>query len=166
MNISQRGTGNTNILKEIREASKKVSEEIGLSESMRIFPEQPKIDESKLGAAASIQKMNIPQEQQQMLQGMFGSLREPVQESNVQSVPQVKGSGQVKFDFIKSASERLIDNIDMLGATKEYFNALQSLLSLYALGYLDDTVLDKISREDLKEIKGILREFKSIIDEY
>ena len=171
MNLSQRGTGNTNILKEIREASKKISVETGLAESMRIFPEQPKIDESKLGAAASLglnKKASIPQEQQDMLQSMFGSSGSGVNESsNERQVSgQVRSSGSIKFDFTKSSIDRLVDNIEMLNTTKEYFNALQSMLSLYALGYLDNNVLDKLSREDLKELKGILREFKSIIDEY
>ena len=172
MNLSQRGTGNTNILKEIREASKKISVETGLAESMRIFPEQPKIDESKLGAAASLglnKKASIPQEQQDMLQIMFGSSRSGSvnESSNERQVSgQVGSSGSIKFDFTKSSIDRLVDNIEMLNTTKEYFNALQSMLSLYALGYLDNNVLDKLSREDLKELKGILREFKSIIDEY
>lgn len=173
MNINQRGMGNTNILKQIQEASKQVSQQTGMDKAMQLFPEQPKVDESKLGAAASMgfNKVGIPDNTQQILQEMInsGASSRPTQsqvvESSVSSTP-VQSVGSMKFDFTRSYMDRLIDNIELLSSTKEYFNALQSLLSLYALGYLDDNVLDKLSREDLKEIKGIVREFKSILDEY
>jgi hypothetical protein len=173
VNINQRGTGNTNILKQIQEASKQVSHEMGLDKSMQIFKEQPKVDESKLGAAASMgfnNKVGIPDNTQQILQEMVNSgvkqtPQRQVSESPVSSTP-VQSVGSIKFDFTRSYVDRLIDNVEMLSTTKEYFNTLQSMLSLYALGYLDESVLDKLTREDLKEIKGIVREFKSILDEY
>lgn len=171
MNISQRGAGNTNILKQIQEASKQVSQSMGLDKSMQIFKEQPRVDESKLGAAASVKKVGIPDNTQQILQEMVNTSVKS-QSNSVNEAPvytgntQILSSGSIKFNFAESYVDRLISSIELLGTTKEYFNAVQSMLSLYALGYLDDSVLDKLSREDIKEIKGIVREFKSILDEY
>lgn len=173
MNINQRGAGNTNILKEIQQASKQVSQDLGISEAVRIFPEQPKVDESKLGAAASL-GLNKPQVQplSHDIADMFSYMPTQGQRNTTQSNESTTmlgftgNSGTVKFDLTKSALNRLIDDIDTLKDTKEYFNALQSLLSLYALGYLDSGILDRMSREDLKELRGIVREFKSILDEY
>ena len=181
MNVSQRGVGNANILRKIQQASKKVSQELGYDKSMQVFAEQPKINESKLGAAASLgMTNNISQvfDIQSRLQEMISSganqsmnrvpdskqYNQFVQETAI--TPTINNSGNVKFDLTRSVLDRLIDNIEMLSTTKEYFNAVQSMFSLYALGYLDDVVFDKLSREDLKEIKGIVREFKSILDEY
>lgn len=166
MNISQRGSGNTNLLREIQQASKKVSQETGLAEAMKIYPDPVKVDESKLGAAASLglnKRARISEDAQKMLQGMFSS---PVSGSRIKESGITGDSGNIKFSFAKSSLNRLIDDIELLSNTKEYFNALQSLISLYAMGYLDSAVLDKIPREDLNEIRGILREFKAILDEY
>lgn len=159
MDINQRGTGNKNILKEIQQASKRVSQRTGLAEAMRIFPDQPKVDESKLGAAASLglnRKAIVNESQQREIEKMFSS-------GDGSSVAQ---RGSIKFDLTKSAVDRIIGDIDSLNVTKEYFNATQSLLSLYALGSLDNVVLDRMSRDDINEIRGILREFKSILDSY
>ena len=164
MNISQRGTGNSNLLKNIQQASKQVTQQMGLSEAMRIFPKPPEIDESKLGAAASLglnQKASIPAQQQQKLNEMFGST-----DSNLVSGNTTVASGAVKFDFMKSASQRLMDSIDSLEYTKEYVSAIQAMFSLYAIGSLDDTVLDRVSRSDMREIKSILKEFNNILSNY
>ena len=164
MNINQRGTGNLNLLKSIQQASKQVTEQMGMSEAMRIFPEQPKVDESKLGAAASLglnQKASIPVQQQQRLNEMFGSVDSNLVSGNTSVI-----SGTTKFDFMKSASQRLMDSIDNLEYTKEYVSAIQAMFSLYAMGNLDDTVLDRVSRSDMREIKGILKEFNDILSNY
>lgn len=158
MNINQRGTGNKNILKEIQQASKMVSQRTGLAEAMRIFPDQPKVDESKLGAAASLglnKRASVNESQQREIESMFSSAQS-----------RGSGNGTIKFDLTKSAVNRILSDIDSLNVTKEYFNAIQSLLSLYALGSLDNTVLDRMNREDINEVRGILREFKSILDSY
>ena len=164
MNISQRGTGNTDLLKSLQQESKKISEQIGLTKSMQIFPDVPKVDESKLGAAASLglnQKVNIPAQQQAKLNEMFGGTN-----SNLVSGTTNVVSGGIKFDFVKSASQRLMDSIDTLESTKEYVSAIQAMLSLYAMGDLDDTVLDRVSRSDMREIKSILKEFNDILNNY
>ena len=164
MNISQRGTGNTDLLKSLQQESKKISEQIGLTKSMQIFPDVPKVDESKLGAAASLglnQKVNIPSQQQAKLNEMFGGTN-----SNLVSGTTNVVSGGIKFDFVKSASQRLMDSIDTLESTKEYVSAIQAMLSLYAMGDLDDTVLDRVSRSDMREIKSILKEFNDILNNY
>lgn len=144
-------------MKAIQQEAKKISESNGIAQPMI---QQPKVVEG--GAAASISRMNLPNNVQTQMNEMFGSVQQQSVTPSVSSV----GSGNIKFDFTKSALERLIDSIELSTVTKEYVNTTQSLFSLYALGYLDESILDKLSREDIKEIKGILREFKSIIDSY
>ena len=70
------------------------------------------------------------------------------------------------YNFEHMLYDRLTESIESVGETKEYFNATSSLFTLYALGKLNENVMDSISREDIREIKGIIREFKSIIDSY
>lgn len=66
----------------------------------------------------------------------------------------------------KRLVDRLMESVETLSSTKEYFNAVSSLFTLYAMGKLTEGVIDTISREDLREIKGIIREFKGTIDSY
>ena len=158
MNVSQRGSGNTNILKEIQKASKEVSQSLGFDKSMQIFKDNGNVSESA-GAYNSIKKIQIPGFEEKL--SMFKST--PLNESLPSNE---KTSGRVKFDFTKSSINRIMESIESVSSTKEYVNTIQSLLSLYAMGYLDSTVLGKLPREDLNEIKGILKEFTSIIDGY
>lgn len=60
----------------------------------------------------------------------------------------------------------LLESVSTLGSTKEYFNAINSMFTLYAMGQLTEGVLDSLSRGDLREIKGIVKEFSNILDSY
>lgn len=61
---------------------------------------------------------------------------------------------------------RIYESVETVGQTKEYFNATSSLLTLYALGQLNESVLRTLSKEDLQEIKGIVREFQGILETF
>ena len=160
MNISQRGT-NINILKQIQEESKKISSSNGLADSMRIFPEAPKVDTSKLGAAASLglknKKAEFSPEIQKKINSMFGET------STGDSTQLVNVSGGVKFDFVKSTKDRVLDSIESLEYTKEYVSAIQSLFTLYAMDSLDSSVVNRMSKSDYGEILAILNEFIGIL---
>lgn len=132
--------GNPNLLKSIQKSAKKVSESRGVSSGMKINTPTPQsIPEA--GAFASIQKMNSTH--------------------NMNKRVYVTEGGNEK-----RLKDRLLESVEMLGTTGEYFNATSSLLSLYAMGELTEGVMRTISREDLNEIKGIIREFKSMLDSY
>jgi hypothetical protein len=143
MQVIQRG--NPSILKSIQAQAKKVSQANGLSSTSISTPQPVSIPEA--GAFASMQKRNasvgMPQQ----------TIPKPVQRITEAS-PE------------KRLKDRLLESVETLGATKEYFNATSSLLTLYAMGALTEGVMDSISREDLREIKGIVREFKNTLDSY
>lgn len=153
--------GNPSIMKAIQQEAKTISESNGIAQPVI----KPQVVEG--GAAASIKRMNMPSNIQNQMNEMFGSNAQVAPGMSVGNVSVATNtSGNLKFDFTKSALERLLDSVELSTVTKEYVNTTQALFSLYALGYLDDTVLDKLSREDINEIKGIVREFKSILDSY
>lgn len=151
--IIQRGT--PNLLKSIQQSAKKVSESKGISESMslngNVRPSTP-----EAGAYASIQKMNIPET------GAFASM----QRVNATPVPGPSNVVPRRMNESKLLKDRLFESVETLGTTGEYFNAASSLLTLYALGELTEGVLNTMSREDLNEVRGIIREFKGILDSY
>ena len=146
MVISQRG--NPNLLKSIQQGAKKVSEANGISSS----------------GNRSVQRENytpVPLNEEQISRQISSYMSPvPVTMNNAIQKP-VRENG---YDFQRILFDRLTESVQTVGETKEYFNAVNSLFTLYALGKLDEGVLNQINREDLREIRGIIREFKGIID--
>ena len=161
--------GNTELLKNIQMGAKKVSERNGLA-SLGVVKQTQPVQEG--GAYASIQKMNkqvntIPNSVIDSALARSGFFKES-------AVPSTNHSESVSNNVIFSGSNilenrllsRLCESVETLGVTKEYFNAVSSLFTLYTMDSLNESLMDSISREDLREIKGIIREFKSAIDAY
>lgn len=137
--------GNPNLMKTIQESAAKVSKANGIN-TQTVLPSVP----PQGGAAFSIQKSKK----------VLDSVNIP-ESSNMSSTLLHRG-----FDFEKSLKLHLLEAIEVLPSSKEYFNAVQSLITLYALGDLTEGVMRKLSREDLNEIKGIINEFKSLLDSF
>lgn len=143
--------GNPNLLKALREGAKKVSESNGISDmtitgKSQINPlkDSMTLQTNEAGAYASIQRINqitVPKDSAKSI-----SVNE-----NVRYVP---------------IEQRLFESVETLGDTKEYYNAVSSLFTLHTLGKLNEGLMDSISRDDLREIKSIIREFKDAIDSY
>ena len=135
--------GNPGLLKSIQQSAKKVSESNGLANTT-INPVNSNVQMpvSGGGAFASMQKLN-------------NSL---VETSNI-------NKGNLSFPE-KRLRERLLESVETLESTKEYFNAASSLFTLYVMGELTEGVMSSLSREDLREIKGIIKEFKNAVDSY
>lgn len=144
MNISQRGT-NIGILKAIQQKSHQISESTG--GVVKPIP--------TYGDTSNVQSVPQPKpvnkEQMNNIQQVFGS-------SFTNASSTINQSGNIHFDFTKSQLERLMDSIESLSVTKEYVNAIQSILTLYAIGSLDDDIVEKISDEDAKEIRDVLKD--------
>ena len=137
--------GSESLLKAIQSGAKKVSESNGISK-----PQEVQIPENIQGGAAySVQRQQA---------GVKSSLVN----NSVLEAPKINK----RFDFEKSVNSRIIESIETLSVSKEYFNALQSMFTLYALGSLTEGVMRKITNEDLNELKGILNDFKSILDSF
>ena len=146
MEIIQRG--NPNIMKNIQKGAKAISESNGLAKPM--FSNPAEKDTSPL-------PNNINE--------MFSSTTNANLVSNDVSVKQqVQRVSESKIDYESSMITRVLNTLDTLSDTKEYFNAIQDLMALYVSGKLNDRILARFSDEDLNEIKGILNEFKGIID--
>lgn len=141
MEIIQRG--NPSLMKSIQMGAKKVSESKGISGNILAEkqPINPQIPEA--GAFASMQRMK-----------------------NANTVRENSISKNENISSEKRLYERLTESVETLPMTKEYFNATSSLFTLYTMGKLTEGLMDSLSREDLREIKGIIREFKSVIDSY
>lgn len=141
--------GSLELLKAIQSGAKKVSVSNGIS-----LPETKTPEVSLQGGAAySLQKLQQPSSQ-------------PLTTPSVNPIVEAPLQGVKRFDFEKSLNSRVIESIETLSSSKEYFNALQSLITLYAIGSLTEGVMRKITNEDLNELKGILNEFKSILDSF
>ena len=150
MNLIQRG--NPNIMKNIQKGAKALSESNGLAQPM--FSQPARKDTTPLPS-------NISE--------MFGSgvrANANLVSNDVSVAKPVQQVRESKIDYESSMMQRVLNTIDTLSDTKEYFNAIQDLMALYVSGNLNDAVLSRISNEDMREIKAILREFKSIIDSY
>ena len=142
--------GNPLLLKSLQASAKQVSKQNGISNlnvigesKIQVKPiNNAQLDYNSTGAYASMMKKN----------------------NTVSSESIIKETSSYNFEHM--LYDRLTESIESVGETKEYFNATSSLFTLYALGKLNENVMDSISREDIREIKGIIREFKSIIDSY
>lgn len=145
MNIIQRG--NPGILKKIQEEAKKVSVANGINKET---PKQPVIEG---GAYNSIKRQFSSNFTNNV------SVKEPV----IQPTPINK---VVNYNFDKNYFGRLEDSIHTVGATKEYYNAIQALFSLYSVDKLSDNTLESLNVEDLNEIKGIVRDFLNLLNSY
>ena len=150
MNIVQRG--NPNIMSQIQKGAKAVSESKGLSKPL-YDTTPPKKDTSVL-----------PNNINEMFGGSVNS--DMVSNSITITKPVNYKVSENKIDYESSMITRVLNTLDTLSDTKEYFNAIQDLMALYVSGKLDDRILSRISDEDMNEIKGILREFKYIIDSH
>jgi len=152
MNISQRGA-NTDILKILQQKSHQISESTGGV----VKPIQTYGNNSVQSIPQPVQ---VNKEQMSSIQQMFGSSTQctsdtKIDNSNINNISQ---NGVLHFDFSKSQLDRSMDAIESLSVTKEYINAIQSIITLYAIGSLDDDILDKISDEDAKEIRDVLKD--------
>ena len=147
MNIIQRG--NPGILKKIQEEAKKVSVANGINKET---PKQPVIEG---GAYNSIKRQFSSNFTNNV------SVKEPVIPPQPTPINKV-----VNYNFDKNYFGRLEDSIHTVGATKEYYNAIQALFSLYSVDKLSDNTLGSLSVEDLNEIKGIVRDFLNLLNSY
>lgn len=147
--------GNPSIMKDIANKAKAISESNGLSKIGGITPAP--VQEG--GAYASMMAMRRAQNNPQPT---------PI-------LPNVPGSGQTipsvgvnlsEGVLGKKLQERLLESVETLSTTKEYFNATSSLFTLYSMGMLTEGVMQTISEEDLKEIKALIKEFKLGLDKY
>lgn len=145
MNIIQRG--NPGILKKIQEEAKKVSVANGINKET---PKQPVMEG---GAYNSIKRQFSSNFTNNV------SVKEPV----IQPTPVNK---VVNYNFDKNYFGRLEDSIHTVGATKEYYNAVQALFSLYSVDKLSDNTLGSLNVEDLNEIRGIVRDFLNLLNSY
>lgn len=151
MVASQRG--NPSLLKSIQQSAKKVSESNGISNSNIIQPIE------RAGITP------IPLNEEDIMRQMSEKMSPaPLTLNNTYPQRPVRENSIGGYDFQKTLFDKLTESVQTVGETKEYFNAVSSLFTLYALGKLDEGVLKHISREDLREIRGIIREFKSVID--
>ena len=142
--------GNPLLLKSLQASAKQVSKQNGIS-NLNV------IGESKIQVK--------PINNAQLDYNSTGAYASMMKKSNtVSSESIIKETSSYNFEHM--LYDRLTESIESVGETKEYFNATSSLFTLYALGKLNENVMDSISREDIREIKGIIREFKSIIDSY
>lgn len=150
MNVIQRG--NPSIMSKIRENAKAVSVASGYDKPLLVSGNTPVRDTTPIPG-------NITE--------MFNGTNSNLVSNTVSPVKQPTFIGESnKVDLGKSMIERVYNNLDTLSDTKEYFNAIQDLLALYVSGNLNKDVLSRISDEDMREIKGVVREFKAIIDAY
>lgn len=60
----------------------------------------------------------------------------------------------------------MLETIKTLKDTKEYYNATNALFTLFMLGKLNEGLMQSIDTDDLEEIRGIVKEFKFILDSY
>ena len=145
MQLIQRG--NPNIMKSIQKGAKAISESNGLAKPM--FSQTSQKDTSPL-------PNNINE--------MFGNVNSNLVSNDISVQKPVQKVSESNIDYESSMITRVLNTLDTLSDTKEYFNAIQDLMALYVSGKLNDRILARISDEDLNEIKGILNEFKDIID--
>lgn len=151
MDVIQRG--NPGIMRSIQQKAKKISESNGnasIGEPSVPSPAKPAVYESQGGAYASMQRR----------QALDAVSTEPVMKRPQITERSVSSVGSVKL------LDRLMESVETLPYNKEYFNATSSLFTLYSMGELTEGVLRGLSREDLKEIRGIIREFKETLEAY
>lgn len=138
MNIVQRG--NPNILKSIQESSKAVSERLGYS-GMSVFSD---VRQRPQYPTTSPPPRNVTEH----------FMSEPMRTQNTPS------HNTRPFNFEKRALSQIYESIESLPTTREFFNAAQSLFTLYAMDSLTPEVLRQISPQDLHEIKSVVHEFE------
>lgn len=150
MALTQRG--NPNLLKSIQQSAKKVSESNGIS----VVNNSNQVVERRTANPVPLNEEEIMKQ--------VGNYMSPTQQTYNTPTMRQPVRENVGYDFQKALLDRLTESVQTVGDTKEYFNAVSSLFTLYAMGKLNEGVLNHISREDLREIRGIIREFKGIID--
>ena len=147
MNIVQRG--NPSILKKIQEEAKKVSISNGINR------ESPKPVIREGGAYNSIRSQYQPN-----FTNNYTVLSNDTVKKDEKPVSNVEYTFNI--DYFKSIE----DSIHTLNFTKEYYNAIQALFTLYSVDKLSDNVLRSLREEDLNEIKSIVKEFMNLLNSY
>lgn len=154
-----------NLSQAIFNKSKAVSEAVGLRQ-----PEQqvlrPSIGDplDKAGAYRYLEQEEAKTRPEAHVPAVDPNMR--VGAVSVQSPVEAVRTSQYSYNPDKSFDEMLRGNLAMLHITKEYHSALISLFNLYAMDKLTDSVLTGMEYDDLMEIKGILREFTALLDDY
>lgn len=147
MNIVQRG--NPGILKKIQEEAKKVSISNGINK------ESPKPVIREGGAYNSIRSQYQPN-----FTNNYTVLSNDTVKKDEKPVSSVEYTFNI--DYFKSIE----DSIHTLNFTKEYYNAVHALFTLYSVDKLSDNVLRSLRDEDLNEIKSIVKEFMNLLNSY
>lgn len=175
--IAQRG--NPSLLKAIREGASKVSHMNGVSDGSlgTVHHEDTSYIPRRESHAVPLNEDAIMGQIQNM-SGQASQTRQigltPANQVPLMTQPSVSTNRQqsyrvqesVPYNFQKKLLDRLTESVETVADTKEYFNATSSLFTLYAMGKLNESVLNKINEEDLREIRGIIREFKGILDRF
>ena len=149
--------GSPDLLKSIQRGAKSVSENRGISQKEVPVPEGGAFNSLKRTQESVANKISSQVNSFMGNMNVQGNSHTASSQSNTRIIQE-----NVKFDYMS----KLYESIYTLQDTREYFNAISSMFSLYAMGKLDESVFSNLSREDMREIKGIVREFKSILDVY
>lgn len=146
MDVIQRG--NPGIMRSIQQKAKQISESNGMASVGSIANAKPPEMAPQGGAYATMMKA-----------------KESSTPSSAPSRDRISVNERISSpNPDRRLMDRLLESVETLSYSKEYFNATSSLLTLYAMGKLTEGVLNTLSREDLREIKGIIREFKETLD--
>lgn len=149
--------GNPDLLKSIQKSAKAVSESRGIAKKETPIPEGGAFNSLKRTQDAVADKISS------QVNSFMGNMNLQSSNPTPNSTPSIRVIQEnVPFDYMS----KVYESIYTLSDTKEYFNAISSMFSLYAMGKLDESVFSNLSREDMREIKGIVRDFKSILDVY
>ena len=155
MNVVNRG--NTNLLKAIQQGAKQVSMKNGIAE-------QSLVDDSLVKSRVEEAFGSIPNSTEthsMSNQSIFTNTMTRIDPRVSVNNPKISSN-----DFKDTLVFKLQKSIETLAETGEYYNAVDSLFTLYTMGALTDGVVDSITRRDLKEIKAIVNEFKDTVDSF
>lgn len=157
--------GNPDIMRSIAKEAKNLSTRNGLAEGVIIGNNSKGVVVNRVptrvegGAYASMMRRNAS----------GATLDEGTTNTNkieVKREPRVNSVHEGSDFYSKKLDERLLESVETLSLTKEYFNATSSLFTLFSMGKLTEGVLKSLNEEDLQEIKGIIREFKVTLDKF
>lgn len=147
----QEQRGNPVLLKRLQERAKQVSQSNGISD----FSIQ---GNSQINTKPIIDNYSN-------MGGAYNSLMNRNKQSVVEN-RSINNSSSGAFDFEKRYYSRLMESVQMVKDTKEYFSATSALFDLYAMDKLTEGVVNTLSIEDLREIKSIVRDFKSVLERF
>jgi hypothetical protein len=136
--------GNPELSKSIFNKIKKISESKGEDDNS-YKPSKPRVDNSG-GAFNSIMKRRVVDKS------------ESVYEDSSKKTVSIKKETELSEYF-----DSIYESIDLLEETKDYSGVVRGLFTYYLAGKLDSKVLEGISREDRREIIGIVRDFEDTL---